>query len=236
MEYRTLAIGLSDELFHTLREAVIQYKLQFTASPSVRDASRLLSRQIFHLLIVDADYLRDIQQIDWLNGIRRNSFVPLVVLSGTPEKDTNCMVRLGADICVSGKWPCSMIADLVYAQLRRYTEYNHYSDSSETEPSAFQMGDIFIDPSRQEAVVCGRPVNLRHREFSLLLYFMRNPNIVLTAGQICEHAWGMEYTQPVDRAIHELRKQIEPDPAQPRYIKTVYRVGYRFTAYCSKLK
>lgn len=236
MEYHTLAIGLSDELFHTLREAVIQYKLQFTASPSVRDANCLLSRQIFHLLIVDADYLRDIQQIDWLNGIRRNSFIPLIILSGTPEKDTNSMVRLGADICVSGKWPCSMIADLVYAQLRRYTEYNHYCVPSGLEIPSFQVGDIFIDPARQEVAVCGRPVNLRHREFSLLLYFMQNPNIVLTAGQICEHAWGMEYTQPVDRAIHELRKQIEQNPAQPHYIKTVCRVGYRFTAYCSKLK
>lgn len=59
---------------------------------------------------------------------------------------------------------------------------------------------------------------------------------VLTAEQICEHAWGMEYTQPVDRAIHELRKQIEPDPAYPRYIKTVYRVGYRFTAYRSEIE
>ena len=111
MEYRTLAIGLSDELFHTLREAVIQYKLQFTTSPSVRDASRLLNRQIFHLLIVDIDYLRNVQQIDWLNGIRRNSFVPLIILSDTPEKDTNGMIRLGADMCISGKWPSSMISD-----------------------------------------------------------------------------------------------------------------------------
>ena len=129
-----------------------------------------------------------------------------------------------------------MIADLVYAQLRRYIEYSHYRDPGGAEISPFQVGDIFIDPARQEAAVCGRPVNLRHREFSLLLYFMQNPNIVLTAGQICEHAWGMEYTQPVDRAIHELRKQIEQNPAQPHYIKTVCRVGYRFTAYCSKLK
>lgn len=63
------------------------------------------------------------------------------------------------------------------------------------------------------------------------LYGIPHINIVLTAGQICEHAREMEYTQPVDRATHELRKQIEPNPAQPRYIKTVYRVGYRFTAY-----
>lgn len=236
MEYRTLAIGLSDELFHALREALIQYKLQFTTSPSLRDANRLLSCQIFHLLIVDIDYLRDVQQIDWLNGVRRNSFAPLIILSDTPEKDTNGMVRLGADMCISGKWPSSMIADLAYAQLRRYTEYNHFSDSGGAGLSAFQLGDIFIDPARQEVTVCGQPVNLRHREFSLLLYFMQNPNIVLTAEQICEHAWRMEYTQPVDRAVHELRKQIEPDPACPRYVKTVYRVGYRFTAYRSEIE
>lgn len=236
MEYSVLTIGISNELFSNLRALATQYKLRFIMSSTILSADQLLRSQMFHLLIIDLDYLRNVRQSYWLSGIRRSSFAPIIVLSDCPEQDTNIAVRFDADICVSGKWPCSMIADLVYAQLRRYTEYNHYSDSSGAEPSAFQMGDIFIDPARQEAAVCGRPVNLRHREFSLLLYFMRNPNIVLTAGQICEHAWGMEYTQPVDRSIHELRKQIESNPAQPRYIKTVHRVGYRFTAYYSKLK
>lgn len=238
MEHNALAIGLPNKVLAKLKDRIFRYhyRLHFTESFTVREAGRLLGQQTFHLLIADLDYLRNIQQSDWLSRIRRNSFVPVIILSDTPEEDINSMVQLGADMCISGKWPCSLIADLAYAQLRRYTEYNHYSDLSGVEVSAFQIGDIFIDPARQEIAVCGRPVNLRHREFSLLLYFMRNPNIVLTAEQICEHAWGMEYTQPVDRAIHELRKQIEPDPAYPRYIKTVYRVGYRFTAYRSKIE
>lgn len=236
MKYNALTIGLPDDLLANLQMCFNQHSLHFHSTTTVRKGDCLLHSQIFHLLIVDIDYLRDVQQIDWLNGIRRNSFVPLIILSNTPEKDTNGMVRLGADMCISSKWPSSMIADLAYAQLRRYTEYNHFSDSGGAGLSAFQLGDIFIDPARQEVTVCGQPVNLRHREFSLLLYFMRTPNIVLTAGQICEHAWRMEYTQPVDRAIHELRKQIEPDPACPRYIKTVYRVGYRFTAYRSEIE
>ena len=144
------------------------------------------------------------------------------------------MIHLGADLCVSGKRPYATIADLAFAQLRRYTEYNHYDDPAHAETAPFQVGDIYIDPARQETKVCGRPVILRHREFSLLLYFMRNPKIVLTSGQICENAWGMEYTQPIDRAIHELRKQIEADLRQPCYIQTVRRVGYRFTAYSSE--
>lgn len=144
------------------------------------------------------------------------------------------MVQIGADMCISGNPPHTAIANHAYAQLRRYTEYNHYNDPAGAETAPFRVGDIYIDPARQEAKVCGQPVSLRHREFSLLLYFMRNPGIVLTAGQICENAWGMEYAQPIDRAIHELRKQIETNPRQPCYIQTVHRVGYRFTAYSSE--
>ena len=236
MAYNALTMGVPDELFTALQSLTAQHELALTASFAVQEAGRLLNQRVFHLLIVDLDYLRSIGQIEWLINIRRISFLPVIVLSNTPEQDVSSMVQFGADMCISGKRPYSMIVNLAYAQLRRYTEYNHYNDLASAETAPFRVADIYIDPARQEAKVCGRPVSLRHREFSLLLYFMRNPNIVLTAGQICENAWGMDYTQPIDRAIHELRKQIEPNPAQPRYIKTVYRVGYRFTEYHSEIE
>ena len=234
MAYNALTMGLPDELFTALQSLTVQHNLTLTASFTVQEAGRLLGQQAFHLLIVDLDYLRSIGQIEWLVNIRRISFVPVIVLSNTPEQDVNSMVQFGADMCISGKRPYSMIVNLAYAQLRRYTEYNHYNDPASAETAPFRVGDIYIDPARQEATVCGQSVSLRHREFSLLLYFMRNPGIVLSAGQICENAWGMEYTQPIDRAIHELRKQIESNPRQPCYIQTVHRVGYRFTAYSSE--
>ena len=234
MAYNALTIGLPDELFTALQSLTAQHNLMLTASFTVQEAGRLLGQQAFHLLIVDLDYLRSIRQIEWLINIRRISFVPVIVLSNTPEQDVNSMVQFGADMCISGKHPYSMIVNLAYAQLRRYTEYNHYNDPASAETAPFRVGDIYIDPARREAKVCGQPVSLRHREFSLLLYFMRNPGIVLTADRICENAWGMEYTQPIDRAIHELRKQIEANPRKPRYIQTVHRVGYKFTSYSSE--
>ena len=234
MAYNALTIGLPDELFTALQSLTAQHNLMLTASFTVQEAGRLLGQQAFHLLIVDLDYLRSIRQIEWLINIRRISFVPVIVLSNTPEQDVNSMVQFGADMCISGKHPYSMIVNLAYAQLRRYTEYNHYNDPASAETAPFRVGDIYIDPARREAKVCGQPVSLRHREFSLLLYFMRNPGIVLTAERICENAWGMEYIQPIDRAIHELRKQIEPNPRQPCYIQTVHRVGYRFVEYFSE--
>ena len=234
MGYKALAVGLADDFLADLRMRLVQHDLHFTAPATIKEAGRLLTSQIFHLLIVDLEYLRSILQTGWLAEIRHISFAPVIVLSDTPDEDINNVVHLGADMCVSGKRPYATIADLAFAQLRRYTEYNHSDNPAHAETAPFWRGDIFIDPARQKAEVCGRPVTLRHREFSLLLYFMRNPDIVLTAGQICENAWGMDYTQPIDRAIHELRKQIEPNPHKPRYIKTVHRVGYCFTSYSSE--
>lgn len=192
MEYQGLALGLSDELFSGIR-AFLASHLRLLPSLTVKDATRLLERHKFQLLIIDIEYLRNVSQSDWLSGIRRISFAPVIVLSDTPEEDVHSMVQLGADICISNKHPHSMIADLAQAQLRRYTEYNHYHyigpDSLEVSP--FQVGGIFIDPPRRLVKVREQLVYLRPREFSLLLYFMRNPDIVLSSEQTCTHAWGM---------------------------------------------
>lgn len=219
MEYNALTIGLPDKLFDELKELIFQYQqnLFFTQSFTAQEASQLLNQQIFHLLIADLDYFWSTRQSNWLTRIRWNSFVPVIILSDTPEEDAKGMIQIGADICVSGKWPRSMIADLAYAQLRRYTEYNHYSDPGRAETASFQVGDIFIDPARRTVEIQGQPVSLRPREFSLLLYFMRNPRIVLTSEQICEHAWEIEgsYNRGVSGPVALLRKAIEPDIANP---------------------
>ena len=230
MIYRVLTVGLTNKFLLTLQTLIAPCDLRFVTFSNLWGISRLLEQEGFHLILIDLDCLRNARQADWLLGIRRVSFVPVIVLSSTPEQDTSSMIQFGADICVSGRYPYSMIASLAYAQLRRYTEYNHHNNYSVEE---FQVGDIFIDPARRKVEVCGQPVNLRPREFSLLLYFMRNPKIVLTSEQICEHAWEMEgsYNRGVSGPMALLRKAIEPDIANPRYIETIPRIGYRFTAY-----
>ena len=117
VEYNALTIGLSDELLNELKELIFQYQknLFFTQSFTVQEASQLLNCQIFHLLIADLDYLRSPHQSNWLTRIRQNSFLPVIILSNTPKKDIKTMIQIGADICVSGKWPYDMIADLAYA-------------------------------------------------------------------------------------------------------------------------
>lgn len=231
MNYYALAIGVSNELFSELRIKLSQCGLKFVVSTTTKEASRLLNDEIFHLVIVDLEYLRNIQQTDWLSSVRRISYVPVVVLTETPELDMSSMINLGMDICVSGKQSLSVLCNMIYAQFRRYTEYNHYKDPRSTDAAPFGLGDIFIDPPRRIVEVRGQRVKLRPREFALLLYFMQNPDIVLSSEQICEHAWNMTegYGQGVAHPIYLLRQSIEPDPEHPIYIHNSRGVGYCFT-------
>ena len=236
MNCHILTVGASDDLFSYLKGKFSPCGSRFSGVASVKEAGQFMHQETFHLVIVDLDYLRSIQQDEWLNGIRRVSFVPVIVLSSTPEVDLRNVVRLGADICISNRLPYSEVAVLAMAQLRRYVEYNHYDEPTHAETAPFQVGDIFIDPPRRVVEVRGQKVNLRPREFALLLYFMRNPQVTLTSEQICEHAWGLDsgYNRGISNPVRILRRAIEPDPENPVYIETVYRVGYRFTAYNSE--
>lgn len=229
--YHALTIGLADDLFADLQIFFTKHKLHVMQAVTVQAANYLLTEKAFHLLIVNLEYLRSIEQIYWLSSLRRTSYAPVIVLSDTPEQDITSTIDLGADICISNKWPHTEIAELAHAQLRRYTEYNHYNNPDGTEIAPFHLGDIFIDPPRRMVEVRGQGVDLRPREFSLLLFFMRNPNVVLNSEQICDQAWGMEgtYGHGVAQPIHLLRLAIEPDPENPTYIHTIRRVGYRFT-------
>lgn len=225
MKYRMLTVGLKDNLISWSQAFSSAKSVEFKSALDINEAAHILEKETFHLLALNMDYLRSIGQSGWLLNVRRISFIPIVVLSAMQEVDVGPAVEAGADICLDSDLPPPVILILLWAQLRRYTAYNHF-DAPETAP--FQIGDIGIDPSRHIVWVCGKQVTLYPREFSLLLYFMRNPNHVLSQEQICKHAWKKEYPQDVTPSIHMLRKKIEPDPANPIYIETVHRVGYRF--------
>lgn len=229
MEYRALMVGLTDKLRLYLQMQLEGHGLQIETIPTIQEANYKLGKNIYHLLMTDLDYLRSIGKVGWLGRVRRISYLPVVVLSQNPEHDASGVVEFGADLCISVEQSFSSIADLAYAQFRRYIAYNHYRAPISAAVPAFQIGDIYIDPARRAVEVRGKPVELRTREFSLLLYFMRNPGIVLTADQICENAWGTTgiYSSGISGPVRLLRQAIEVDPQNPVYIQTIRCVGYR---------
>jgi DNA-binding response OmpR family regulator len=88
-----------------------------------------------------------------------------------------------------------------------------------------------IEPDKRRATRAGQPVRLTAKEFDLLVWFARNPGRVYTRSELLERVWGYSasgYEHTVNSHINRLRSKIEHDPAHPRYIQTVWGVGYRF--------
>ena len=88
-----------------------------------------------------------------------------------------------------------------------------------------------IDPAARAVVLDGQPIDLTQREFELLLFLARHPGQAFTRDKLMEHVWHYSFyidTSTVTVHIRRLRAKLEPDPARPRFIETVWGVGYRF--------
>lgn len=119
--YHALTLGLADDLIVDLQEFFLKHDLHFMPTATVQSAGKLLARKVFHLLIVDLEYLRKTGQIHWLSCLRSSSLAPVIVLSDTPGQDFSNTIDLGADICISNMMTHTETAEFAYAQFRRYT-------------------------------------------------------------------------------------------------------------------
>lgn len=237
MECYVLTIGISQELYQQLKIELNSVGATLVRALNIADGVKLFSQRPFSLVVTDLRALERHSRMELLAGLRRTRFVPIFALADYGDEDmVGRVLDYGVDVCQPRDLSPGLLAKQAKAVLRRYTAYNHYDQPEALEIAPFQCGDIYIDPLRRTVQVLERAVELRPREFSLLLYFMRNPGIVLNAEQICEHAWGMEggYNKGVSGPVALLRQTIELTPTQPIYIETIHHVGYRFTAYKSE--
>lgn len=230
-----MALNLSDSVFLYLDKQFTRDGDILITAMTMQDTSHLVEEHKFQLIVVQ--YEENRHNGSFMKALRHATFAPIVIILN--EFDTvkiRFLLDTGADLCLLESWPPEILFAHMTAQIRRYTDYNHFDRPVGRETAPFSSGDIFIDPLKHIVQVMGQNKNLRPREFSLLLFFMRNPKIILSAEQICEHAWQNEgsYRQGITGPVALLRKAIEPDPANPVYIETVRRVGYRFTAYKSE--
>lgn len=237
MECYVLTIGVSQEVYQQLEIELDSAGATLVRALGIADGVKLFLQQRFSLVVTDLRALVPYRRMELLSGLRLTRFVPLFALADYEDEDLLArLLDYGVDVCQPRDLAPHLLAKQAKAILRRYTAYNHYDQPEAVEVAPFQCGDIFIDPLRRTVQVLERAVELRPREFSLLLYFMRNPGIVLNAEQICDHAWGMEgsYHKGVSGPVALLRQAIEPTPAKPIYIETMHHVGYRFTAHKSE--
>ncbi|MEM7353596.1 MAG: response regulator transcription factor, partial [Acidobacteriota bacterium] len=157
--------------------------------------------------------------------------VPIIMLTARgQEVDKILGLKLGADDYVTKPFSFLELAARAEALLRRSS--GSLDKSSGTGPlTTYRFGDVQVDFGRHAAHKAGRPLSLTPRELRLLEFFVRHRGEVVSRDQLLDAVWGydhMPFTRTVDTHIAKLRKKIEAAPADPDYLITVHRLGYKF--------
>jgi DNA-binding response OmpR family regulator len=158
--------------------------------------------------------------IDVARTLRRDSAVPIIMLTARAE-EADRLVGLGADDYITKPFSPRELVARVRAVLRR---------SSLPDRSVLHLDDITLDVTRMTAMREGRSLDLTPTELHLLAALARHPGRVFTRNQLLDAIRGEpleSFDRAIDAHVKNLRRKIEPDPRRPRYVLTVYGLGYK---------
>lgn len=159
----------------------------------------------------------------------KDPYVPVLMLTAKADEiDRVLGLELGADDYMTKPFSVRELAARVRALLRRARTQ---AAPGTAEGERVTIGALSIDFDKRKAMVDGQDIGLTAKEFDLLGLFVRNSGRAYSRADLLEQVWGYSfegYEHTVNTHINRLRGKIEPDPAKPRYLQTVWGVGYRF--------
>lgn len=175
------------------------------------------------LIVLDLK-LPSMDGLDVARELRKTSAVPIIMLTArADEADKLIGLELGADDYMTKPFSPKELVARVRAVLRR-------SDAARAGAETIHVGELSIDAPRMRVTAGRRLVSLTPTEFQILLAMARQPGRVFTRGQLLDQVHGVafeSYERAIDAHIKNIRRKLEPDPRKPRYLQTVYGIGYR---------
>ena len=177
------------------------------------------------LLVLDLG-LPGLDGLDVLRSLRRDGFLPVIVLTARGEESDKLVgLELGADDYLTKPFSPKELVARVRAVLRR-------AEAAAAGPDHFRVGkEVEVDLPRMELIIAGKRVELTSTEFQLVTAMARQPGRVFTRSQLLDAIHGVafeSYERAIDAHVKNIRRKLEPDPRSPRYLQTVFGVGYRF--------
>ena len=187
------------------------------------EALRLAHENYPDLIVLDL-MLPDIDGLEVCRTLRRESDVPIIMLTArTTDQDKLTGLDIGADDYMTKPFSPKELVARVRAVLRRLP--------GERGPEEVRSGELSMNFTTHEAWFAGRSLNLTSIEFKLLGVLAKEPGRVFSRANLIEEALGYDFEgfdRTIDVHILNLRRKLELDPTHPKYIKTIYGVGYKF--------
>jgi DNA-binding response OmpR family regulator len=206
------------------------YRLE-RATDGKTGLKKALSKE-YALIILDI-MLPELDGLEVCKRIRaEQKFTPILMLTAKSfELDKVLGLELGADDYITKPFSIRELIARIKAIFRR-VEVDKEKNQLQAEGTQLQYGELSIDLEKHKVMVGEKIVDLTAKEFDLLALFAKNPGRIYKRENLLDLVWGYQYSgydHTVNSHINRLRNKIEKDPANPRYIKTLWGVGYRFS-------
>jgi two-component system, OmpR family, KDP operon response regulator KdpE len=219
-----LVVDDEPQITRVLRTALVSHGYEIRVANDGEMALEIMKDWSPHLLITDLS-MPHIDGVELCRRVRAVSQLPIIVLSvRDQERQKIEALDAGADDYVTKPFSMNELLARVRANLRRAPQAPEPAD-------LIELGDFSIDLATRTVVVAGRELKLTPKEFDLLVYLSQHPHRVVPHRTLLAAIWGANSTEQPEYLrvfVGQLRKKIEIDPGEPRYLLTERWVGYRF--------
>ncbi|MDB5082079.1 MAG: DNA-binding response regulator [Chloroflexi bacterium] len=240
---KIMVVEDEENIAATLKYNLVREGYEVTTTGDGRHALEIFKQEKPDLVILDL-MLPGMNGLDICRQVRQVSIVPILMLTAREEEvDKILGLELGADDYMTKPFNLREVIARVRAMLRRMEMLqgsNLIEDAAARQESKsangregqnqIKVGDLLINSNQHTVTLGDRSIVLKPKEFDLLAFLARHPGQVLTREMLLERVWDYDYTggtRTVDVHIRWLREKIEPDPSRPKYIHTVFGVGYK---------
>lgn len=195
------------------------------------DALDWIDRQDFDLAILDI-MLPDIDGFQICRTIREKHFYPVIMLTAKVEDADKILgLTIGADDYITKPFNPLELTARVKSQLRRYVRYNNavLKEKQTAEITEYEVRGLTVNKDSHKCFLYGREIQLTPIEFSILLYLCEHKGKVISSEELFENVWGEKFldnNNTVMTHIGRLREKLNEPPRKPKFIKTVWGVGY----------
>ncbi len=230
---RILLIDDDPSIREILHPYISELGYELDYAPSGSAGLKQVAERLPDLIVLDIT-MPGMNGFDVCKAIRvEHPTVPILILSSrVAEIDKIVGLELGADDYVVKPFSVSELAARIRAHLRKIEACGSLQRDAERDSgSPLVFHDLVIDPLKRTVSRGGNPIVLTAKEFDVVLFFAERPGVPFSREQLLEELWGVSakgYAENVTALIRRVRTKIEPDPANPYYLQTVFGFGYRF--------
>jgi Response regulators consisting of a CheY-like receiver domain and a winged-helix DNA-binding domain len=233
--YKILVVDDEQNILDVVKAYLQKENFEVFTAMDGEEALNLFNKETFHLIILDL-MLPKITGEEVCTKIRTSSNVPIIMLTAKVDEDERIEgISIGADDYITKPFSVRELVVRVRALLRR----SYRDDMPIAEVLNYDNGYLEVDIKKMLVRKQGQPVTLTTNEFKVLLTLISHPNQVFSREQLVQIAFGVDYEgydRTIDTYIKNIRQKIELNQKDPKYILTVYGVGYKFSSNSSEVK